>query len=64
MELPDVFEHQIGQSHSVRGFAARDEVTHLGQAVNHCQNEIMAIGLRQVGDQVVGYVCPWPRRDG
>ena len=61
MESPNVADQQVDQLFCCHGLSTRYQVGHFSHAVNHCQNDIKAIGRRQISNKVIANICPWAR---
>jgi uncharacterized protein YbgA (DUF1722 family) len=61
MEADDMIEEHAGELRSIGRFIARDDMAHLGKAVDEYKKGIMTIRDRKVGDKVAGDSFPWTR---
>ena len=62
METNDTVEEGTGHGCSSVGMAERDEVSILGEAIDHHENDRFAAHLGEALDEVHGDICPDLRR--
>jgi hypothetical protein len=61
MEADDMIEEHASKLRSVGRFITRDDVAHLGETVDEDKEGVVAIGDREISDEVAGDSFPWTR---
>jgi hypothetical protein len=64
MEADDMIEEHASKLRSVGRFITRDDMAHLGEAVDEDKEGVVAIGDREISDEVAGDSFPWAWRYG
>jgi hypothetical protein len=59
MEMHHMIEEHSGELWSVGRLIARDDVAHLGKAIDEDEEGVVAIGDKGVSDEVAGDSFPW-----
>ena len=57
-----MIKEHAGELQSIGRFIARDDMAHLGKAVDEDKEGVVAIGDREISDEVAGDSFPWTRR--
>jgi uncharacterized protein YbgA (DUF1722 family) len=61
MEADDMIEEHASELRSIGRLVARDDVAHLGKAIDEYKEGVVTIRDRKVGDEVAGDSFPWTR---
>jgi hypothetical protein len=59
MKTHHMIEEYSSELRSVGRLIARDDVAHLGKAIDEDEEGVVAIGDREVSDEVAGDSFPW-----
>jgi hypothetical protein len=62
MEADNMIEEHVSKLWRVGCFVARNDVAHLGKAVDEYKKGVVTIRDRKVGDKVTGDSFPWAHR--
>jgi hypothetical protein len=62
MEADDMIKEHACELQSIGRFIARDNMAHLGKAVDEDKEGVVAIGDREISDEVPGDSFPWAWR--
>ena len=63
MDPEDMLHHKLGRLLGRREVGERNEMGGLGEPINYCQNDSVAIRRREPSDKVQRYMRPGTMRD-
>jgi hypothetical protein len=61
MEADNMINEHAGELWSIGRLVARDDMTHLGKAIDEYEEGVVTIRDRKVSDEVAGDSFPWTR---
>ena len=64
MEFKNVVDQEHSSFHGVDLLRARDEVSHLGEAIHDNEDGIVSSAFGEANDKIEGDVSPWHLRRG